>query len=138
MIDPSKQSHAAKDARKDFSETVNKRASLSGPLGHGHGGPKAVRERNDPLRVSASTNLSRLSGLVAARTSSCEDQHERSGTSRLDALDHGGRFARSINGGESTRKHDQKLYPQRNASSRPMEDERACTKEPSLVRLILG
>lgn len=136
MIDPTKQSQAAKDARKDFSETVNKRASLSGPLGRGPGGTKAGREHNDPLMISTSANLSRLSGLVATRTSSSEDQHDRSGPLRPEALDHGGRFARSVNEGESTKKQDRKLYTQRNASSRPVEDERACTKVQSLVRLI--
>lgn len=84
--------------------------------------------------VSTRANLAKLSGLVAARTSSSEDQHERSGPSRPETAHNGGRYARPVNEVESTRKQDRKQ--QRMPSSRPLDDERACTKEQSLVSFI--
>ncbi|KAH7528851.1 hypothetical protein FEM48_Zijuj05G0121600 [Ziziphus jujuba var. spinosa] len=76
----------------------------------------------DPAKQA---NLSKLSGLVAARTSSSEDLHERSGPSQPKTANNGGRFGRSVNEVESTRKQDRKHYTQRMPSSRPLDDERA-------------
>lgn len=136
LIDPTKQSRAANDTSKDFSENINKRSSLSGPLIRGPVSTRSGREHIVPLMVPTKANLSKLSGLVAARTASSEDQQEKTGSSRIDTINHVCRFPGSDYEGRSKRKQDQKHHTQRVAYSRPVDDDRACTKEPSLVSFV--
>lgn len=133
VIDPTKQSRVLKDMSKDFSENINKRASLSGPLIRELVSTRSGREHNDLLMVPSKGNLSKLSGLVAARTSSSEDQQEKHGPSRMDAINHVHRVPGSVYEEQCKRNQDQKHHTERVAYSHPMDDEKACIKEPSLV-----
>lgn len=137
LIDRTKLSQAVKDLSKDFSEDLNKKASLSGPLIRGPDYTRSRREHNDPLIVRTNANLSKLSGLVAARTTSTEDQQEKPGPSKLDTTNTLRRFAGSVYGGKSKRKHDQKHHKQRVEYSGPMDHEKAYTKDSSLVSFVL-
>ncbi|PRQ49869.1 putative protein-serine/threonine kinase CMGC-CDK-CRK7-CDK9 family [Rosa chinensis] len=122
MIDPSKQLRTDKDARKDFSENHNKRTSVSGPLIHGPAWAKSGRERGDSNR----TNLSKLSGLVLARTTApSEDQKEKPGTSRPETARQVGRFQGSFDGEDFTKRQDQMRHPQRITGGHQIEDEKA-------------
>ncbi|PON49673.1 Serine/threonine protein kinase [Parasponia andersonii] len=133
LIDPTKQSRAVKDARKDSGDDLNRRASLSGPLVPGPGRTRAGRERNDPPVVSSKASLSKLSGLVAARTASSEDQQVKAGPSQtMETTNDGGRFRGSSSDVDSTRKQDRKHHSLRVAHSRQADDGKTCTKESSL------
>ncbi|KAL6145111.1 hypothetical protein ACLB2K_055799 [Fragaria x ananassa] len=122
IIDPTKQLRTDKDARKDFSEHRNKRTSVSGPLIHGPAWAKSGKELGDSNR----TNLSKLSGLVLARTTApSEDQKERPGTSRPETTRQVGRFQGSFDGEDFTKKQDQMRHTQRIPSSHQIEDEKA-------------
>lgn len=128
IIDPTKQLRTDKDARKDFSEHRNKRTSVSGPLIHGPAWAKSGKELGDSNR----TNLSKLSGLVLARTTApSEDQKERPGTSRPETTRQVGRFQGSFDGEDFTKKQDQMRHTQRIPSSHQIEDEK-----PNLVSFI--
>lgn len=137
LIDPTKQSRDVKDTRKDSGDDLNRKASLSGPLVPGPGRTRARRECNDPLMVSTRTNLSKLSGLVAARTASSEDQQEKAGPSQpLETTNNGGRFLGLSNEADSTRKQDRMHHSLRVANSRQVDDGKTCTKEANLVSFI--
>ncbi|KAL5571168.1 hypothetical protein UlMin_020765 [Ulmus minor] len=115
-----------KDVRKDPSEQHNKRASFSGPLYH-------VPERTkDGLSTSRRGNLAKLSGLVAARTAPSEDQPENPAPSRFEETNYRGQFSHSVNEGDYRRKQDRKHQKPKIAYPRPVDDEKTCTKEPSL------
>ncbi|BFG25186.1 hypothetical protein CerSpe_114600 [Prunus speciosa] len=132
LVDPTKHFRTDKDARKDLSEHHNKRTSVSGPLVHGPGWPKSGKECNDSLMSSNRANLSKLSGLVLARTSLSEDQQEKPGPSGPETTKQVGRVPGSFDVEESTKNQERMRYAQRIARSRQMEDEKACIKEPNM------
>ncbi|KAF4382728.1 probable serine/threonine-protein kinase At1g54610 [Cannabis sativa] len=135
LIDPTKQSRVVRDSRKDSRDDHNRRTSShSGPLIPGYGLTRAGRDRNDPSNVSTRANLSKLSGLVAARTTaSSEDQQEKAGSSHSQETSDGGRLRLSNNGADSTKKQDRKHHSLRVAHSRrQVDDGKACDKESSL------
>lgn len=122
IIDPTKQLRTDKDGRKDFSAHHNKRTSVSGPLIHGPALAKSRKELSDSNR----TNLSKLSGLVYARTSApSEDQKEKPGPSWPETTRQVGRFQGSFDGEDSTKKQDRMHHAQRITSSHQIEDEKA-------------
>lgn len=133
LVDPTKQSRAVKDSRKDSGDDLNRKVSLSGPLVHGPGRRRSGREcNNDPLVASTRANLSKLSGLVAARTVSSDDQQENPDPPHPGTMSDLGRFRGSMNEVESTRMQDRKHRSQKVGYSRPPTDETPCTKESSL------
>ena len=135
LVDPTKQSREVKDMRKVSGDDLNRNASLSGPLVHGPRRTRPVRERsNDPPMVSSRANLSKLSDLVAARFSACENQQEKPGPSQPETMFDAGRFNGSTNHeAEPTRTQDRKHRPFKIGHSRPADDEKACAKDSSLV-----
>ncbi|KAF2283442.1 hypothetical protein GH714_006382 [Hevea brasiliensis] len=82
LVDPSKQNQVAKEGRRDFMENQLKKVSHSGPLVQGTGWTKAGKDIDNPHAVSTRTNLSTISGLVAARTSLPDDWQGRPSTSQ--------------------------------------------------------
>lgn len=136
LVDPTKQTQSIKDPSKDLSENLNTRASLSGPLIRGPDCRRSGREHNDPLIDPTKANLSKLPGLVAARTTSSQDQQEKPGASRLDTTNNVPRFPGSVHEGQSKTKHDQKLQKQRVEYSHRVDDTKSYTKDPSLVSFI--
>lgn len=137
LVDPTKQSCAVNDAREDSGDDLSRRASLSGPLVQGSGRRRVGREcNNDPLAASTRANLSKLSGLVAARTASSDDQQENPGPSQPESMNNLGRFRGSINEVESARMQDRKHRSQKIVYSRPQDDGKTCTKESALVSII--
>ncbi|XP_050381599.1 probable serine/threonine-protein kinase At1g54610 [Argentina anserina] len=122
IIDPTKQLRTSKDTKKDFSEHHNKRTSVSGPLIHAPAWAKSGKE----LGGSNKTNLSKLSGLVLARTTApSEDQKEKPGSSGPETTRPVGRFQGSFDGEDFTKKQDQMRRTQRIPSSHQIEDEKA-------------
>lgn len=122
IIDPTKQLRTDKDARKDFSAHHNKRTSVSGPLIHGPASAKSRKELNDSNR----TNLSKLSGLVLARTTApSEDLKEKPGPSWPETTRQVGRLQGSFDGEDPTIKQDRMHHKQRITSSHQIEDEKA-------------
>ncbi|PQP93838.1 putative serine/threonine-protein kinase [Prunus yedoensis var. nudiflora] len=77
-------------------------------------------------------NLSKLSGLVLARTSLSEDQQEKPGPSGPETTKQVGGVPGSFDVEESTKNRERMRYAQRIARSRQLEDEKACIKEPNM------
>ncbi|KAM1060908.1 hypothetical protein ACFX2B_025236 [Malus domestica] len=132
LVDPTKHLRSDKDARKDFAEQQSMRASVSGPLIHGPGRAKSGKEHNDSFLSSNRANLSKLSGLVMARTAMSDDQQEKPGPSGPETIKPVGGFPGSFDQEESAKKQERMHYTQRVASSRQMEDETASIKEPNM------
>ena len=108
LADPAKPSRDAKDPRRVSGDDVDRRVSMSGPLGR-RPRPVADRNPNDPLADSARPNFTKLYGSVAAgRTPLCD---QKPGPSLPQSDD---RKHRSFKIGE--------------------HDEAACSKDSSLVR----
>ncbi|KAF8411144.1 hypothetical protein HHK36_003687 [Tetracentron sinense] len=127
-IDPPRQSQAVEE--KDPQGHFHKRASHSGPLVHRAAWAKAGKNLDDAPKVSTGSELSTLSGLVAARSS---DHREKSGPSQPEATRLMGRFPGSFKeASESTRKQDGKHHTQAFAGSHQKEDGRTSNKEPIL------
>ncbi|KAG8641411.1 probable serine/threonine-protein kinase At1g54610 isoform X1 [Manihot esculenta] len=63
LVDPSKQTQAAKEGRRDFPENQHKKVSHSGPLVQGTGWTKAGKDGNNPSTVlSTRTKRQKLEG----------------------------------------------------------------------------
>ncbi|KAM1114267.1 hypothetical protein TB1_046185 [Malus domestica] len=132
LVDPTKHLPSDKDARKDFTEHQNKRTSISGPLIHGPGWAKSGKELNDSFLSSNRANLSKLSGLVMARTALSDDQQEKPGPSGQETIKPVGGFPGSFDQEESAKKRERMHYTQGVASSCQMEDENGSIKEPNM------
>ncbi|KAG8641386.1 probable serine/threonine-protein kinase At1g09600 isoform X2 [Manihot esculenta] len=131
LVDPSKQTQAAKEGRRDFPENQHKKVSHSGPLVQGTGWTKAGKDGNNPSTVlSTRTNLSTISGLVAARTSLPDGRQGRPSTSQPEAVKSVGGFQGSSNGLEPTSKQNQKLQVRKAADSPQADGEKS--REASL------
>uniref|UniRef100_A0A7N0ULN0 Protein kinase domain-containing protein n=1 Tax=Kalanchoe fedtschenkoi TaxID=63787 RepID=A0A7N0ULN0_KALFE len=88
------------------------RYSYSGPLVAGVGQVKAGKK----LEESSRTDLSKLSGLVAIRTSNpsyVDDQRDKSKSSQSKVKNHPGRFSGALDEWESAVNQDQKRHSQR-------------------------
>ncbi|KAE9593012.1 hypothetical protein Lal_00029404 [Lupinus albus] len=77
VFPPHEKSEDGKEMRNNLSGRVYKRPSHSGPLVPGYSSAKSGREVDDEAPVSNRVNPSELSGLVAARTMSSQDQEEK-------------------------------------------------------------
>ncbi|KAE8668189.1 hypothetical protein F3Y22_tig00112344pilonHSYRG00153 [Hibiscus syriacus] len=80
---------------------------------------------------SSKANLSKLSGLVAARTSASENHKQKPGASTLEAVNQAGKARRSFSGLESARKQEIRHHTPKTAESPLPEDGRACNRESS-------
>uniref|UniRef100_A0A2C9UT25 Protein kinase domain-containing protein n=2 Tax=Manihot esculenta TaxID=3983 RepID=A0A2C9UT25_MANES len=119
------------EARRDFPENQHKKVSHSGPLVQGTGWTKAGKDGNNPSTVlSTRTNLSTISGLVAARTSLPDGRQGRPSTSQPEAVKSVGGFQGSSNGLEPTSKQNQKLQVRKAADSPQADGEKS--REASL------
>ncbi|CAL5212759.1 unnamed protein product [Lathyrus oleraceus] len=74
---PHKQSEDAREMENNASGHFYKRPSHSGPLAPGSGWARGVKEVDNGPTVSNRVNLSKLSGLVASRTLTSEDQEPK-------------------------------------------------------------
>ncbi|XVE66190.1 hypothetical protein DITRI_Ditri08aG0060700 [Diplodiscus trichospermus] len=132
LIEPPKQTPAAKEESRDFLEYNRMKVSHSGPLIHGTVFGKSGKEHDDLSMVSSRADLSKLSGLVATRTLASEDQRDKPGRLTLGAVNHTGRSGRSFNELESAGKQDVRHHMQKTAESPQTGSGRACIKESSL------
>lgn len=103
-----KQSEDIKEIGNYFSGPLIRRPSHSGPLVPGSG--LKVGER---LPASNKVNQSKLSGLVAPRTSLSGDQEEKPVLLRPEKSIQVQKSFESTNGSESRRRHDKKHHSQR-------------------------
>ncbi|KAK8655279.1 hypothetical protein V6N13_107867 [Hibiscus sabdariffa] len=136
LIDPSphKQTPAAKEEIRDFPEKNRKKISHSGPLVKGTVFRNSRKEHNDLPMVSSKANLSKLSGLVAARTSaSSEDHRQKPGPLTLELVNKADRPRRSFNEFESAGKQDGIQHMPKTTESPLAVGGRACSKESSPV-----
>ncbi|XP_039040110.1 probable serine/threonine-protein kinase At1g54610 isoform X2 [Hibiscus syriacus] len=133
LIDPPplKQTPAAKEESRDFPEHNKKKISHSGPLVNGTVLRKSGKEHDDLPMFSSKANLSKLSGLVAARTSASENHKQKPGASTLEAVNQAGKARRSFSGLESARKQEIRHHPPKTAESPLPGDGRACNGESS-------
>lgn len=123
-IDLPRRSQAVKETGKKHSDLGHSgRASYSGPLVHAAGWAKAGKKHGDLATTSTRADLATLSGLVATRTSSCEDRREKPGPSKPEPRNQISRFPGSSN---DMGKHLNHLTE----DSRLVEDEKGCSKEP--------
>ncbi|KAE8686868.1 putative serine/threonine-protein kinase [Hibiscus syriacus] len=130
LIDPPKQTSAAKENSRDFSEYNRKKVSHSGPLVYGAAFGKSGKEPDDLTRLSSRANLSKLSGLVATRTLAPEDHRDKSGPLTLEAANQVGRSRRSFNELEHAEKQDIRRHIPKTAESPQTRGGRPCIKEP--------
>ncbi|OIW08364.1 hypothetical protein TanjilG_03040 [Lupinus angustifolius] len=77
VFPPHKQSEDAKDIGNNLSGRLYKKPSHSGPLVPGYNWTRSGKEVDEGAPVSNRANLSKLSGLVASRTTSSKDQEEK-------------------------------------------------------------
>ncbi|CAM8995760.1 unnamed protein product [Rhodiola kirilowii] len=104
-----------KTVSKEMLDNQN-RYSYSGPLVAGVGLMKGGKKLNDPSMTAKRTDLSKLSGLVASRTSnlsSTDDQRDKSKSSQSNVDNHRSRFSSAFNEWDSAVKHDQNRHSQR-------------------------
>ncbi|OMO96199.1 hypothetical protein CCACVL1_05046 [Corchorus capsularis] len=132
LIDPAKQTPAAKEGSRDFVDYNRKRISHSGPLVHGPVFGKSGKEHDDLPMLSSRTNLSKLSGLVATRTLVSEDQREKPGPLTLEAVNQASRSRRSFHESEYAGKQDVRRHMPKVAESPQTGGGRASVKESSL------
>ncbi|GMI74829.1 hypothetical protein like AT1G53050 [Hibiscus trionum] len=128
LIDPPplKQTPAAKEGSRDFPEHNRRKLSHSGPLANGTVFRKSGMEHDLPM-VSSKANLSKLSGLVAARTSASEDHRQKHGALTLEA----GMPRRSFSEFESAIKQDVRHHMPKTVESQLPGVGRARSKESS-------
>ncbi|KAL4361446.1 hypothetical protein GQ457_04G005700 [Hibiscus cannabinus] len=127
---PVKQIPAAKERHRDFPEHNRKKISHSGPLEHGTMFKKPGKEHDLPM-VSSKANLSKLSGLVAARTSASEDHRQKPGALTVEAVNQAVMPRRSFSEFESAMKQDVRRHVPKTVESHLPEGGRACSKESS-------
>ncbi|OIW06016.1 hypothetical protein TanjilG_11703 [Lupinus angustifolius] len=77
VFPPHEKPEDGKEVRNNLSGRVYKKPSHSGPLVPGYSWAKSGREVDGEALVSNRVNLSELSGLVASRTMSSQDQEEK-------------------------------------------------------------
>ncbi|KAE8692758.1 putative serine/threonine-protein kinase [Hibiscus syriacus] len=130
LVDPSKQTNAAKENSRDFLEYNRKKVSHSGPLVYGVAFGKSGKEPDDLTRLPSRANLSKLSGLVATRKLAPEDHRDRSGPSTPDAVNQASRSRRSFNELEPPGKHNVRRHMPKTAESPQRGGGRPCVKEP--------
>lgn len=128
LINPAKQTPTAKENGRDFLEYNRKEVSHSGPLVYGGAFWKSGKEPDDLTRLSSRANLSKLSGLVATRTSAPEDH--RSGPLTLEPVNQAGRSRRSFPELECAGKRDVRHHMPKTTESPQTAGGRACIKEP--------
>ncbi|GMJ13068.1 hypothetical protein like AT1G53050 [Hibiscus trionum] len=135
LIDPSppKQTPAAKEESRDFPEHNRKKISHSGPLVKGTVFRNSGKEHNDLPMVSSKANLSKLSGLVAARTSASEDRRQKQGPLALEAVNQAGRPRRSFKEFESAGNQNVRQHMPKTTESPLPVGGRSCSKESSPV-----
>ncbi|KAF5744077.1 putative ATP binding protein [Tripterygium wilfordii] len=125
LVDPSQQRQSV--------EHQHKKVSYSGPLVHGPGRAKAGKEHDVPPAISARTNLSNFSGVVAARTSSAEVWQGKLSASQQETIKHVGRSRGSFNQMESAGKEDRKCHMQKGTSSPHSGGGKFVDRESNLV-----
>ncbi|KAK8519127.1 hypothetical protein V6N12_012354 [Hibiscus sabdariffa] len=127
---PVKQIPAAKEGSRDFPEHNRKKILHSGPLVHGNVFRKPGKEHDLPM-VSSKANLSKLSGLVAARTSASEDHRQKPGALTVEAVNQAVMPRTSFSEFESAMKQDVRRHVPKTVESQLPEGGRACSKESS-------
>ncbi|XP_038681414.1 probable serine/threonine-protein kinase At1g54610 isoform X2 [Tripterygium wilfordii] len=130
LVDPSQ---LRQSVQKDSVEHQHKKVSYSGPLVHGTGRAKAGKEHDVPPAISARTNLSNLSGLVAARTSSAEVWQGKLSASQQETIKQVGRSRGSLNQLEFAGKEDRKCDMQKVTKSPQSGGGKFVDRESSLV-----
>lgn len=132
-IDPPKPTQALKEVIKDQMEHPPSRASYSGPLVPGVRWTNTGKKYDDISIVSARTNLSSLSGLVASRTSLTEESRDKFAPSHPEATDQVSRLPGSFDELGNSGKQDRKHQTRGITGSRHMDNLSASTNESVLV-----
>ncbi|KAK6919066.1 Protein kinase domain [Dillenia turbinata] len=122
-----RQTQEMKNTSKDLLEHQRKRAAYSGPLVPGVACPKAGKKLDDSQTFTSKADLSTLSGLVAARTSSSEDYKEKPEPVLPEASNTIGKSSGNL--GESHRKWDRKHRVPSIVGSQWKDDGKGCAKE---------
>ncbi|KAI9093388.1 hypothetical protein K1719_027402 [Acacia pycnantha] len=113
LVFPHKQSDNVQEMENNFSGHLYKRPSHSGPLVQGPGCVKVGKDMDEQHLGSNRVNLSKLSSLVASRTSMSEDQEEKSHSSRPRKTVDVRKSVESTSGSELRRRQAQKHQSQR-------------------------
>ncbi|XP_028807851.1 probable serine/threonine-protein kinase At1g54610 isoform X2 [Neltuma alba] len=124
---PQKQSHV-KEMENNFSGHLYKRPSHSGPLVPGVQLARGGKEFDEGPLGSNRVNLAKLSGLVASRTSSSEDQEEKP-ISMLPRKTIEVKKSVESNNVSESRRHDRKRQSPRIADLGQVENARGSTQE---------
>ncbi|EEF44424.1 probable serine/threonine-protein kinase At1g54610 [Ricinus communis] len=132
LVDPSKQTQATKEGRREFQEHQLRKVSHSGPLVHGAGWTKSGKDLDNPHLLPARPNLSTISGLVATRTSLPDDRQGEPSTSQPEVVKQVGVFQGSSNGLEPTTKQGQSHQVRKPAESHEAGGGKSTTREASL------
>lgn len=112
------------------------RTSYSGPLVPGVGWTNGRKKYGDISMVSAGTNLSLVSGLVASRTSLIEEARDKFTPSHPEAADQVSRISGPVDELGNSRPQDRKHQSRGMTGSRHMDNLSASTNESVLVRFM--
>ena len=113
FVFPHKQSDDVKEMENYFSGPLYTRPSHSGPLVPVYAWEKARKEVGEQPPVSNKANLSKLSGLVASRTTLSEDQEQKPVPLKPRNRSQVQQSLVSTNGAGSRRRHDKMRLSQR-------------------------
>lgn len=134
---PQNQSHV-REMENNFSGNIYRRPSHSGPLVPGIQLGRGGKEVDDGPLGSNRVNLSKLSGLVASRTSAPEDHREERRISLLPRKTFEvKKSVESTNNVSDSRRHDRKRHSPRIVDLTHLENARGSTQELTPVRLSL-
>ena len=132
-----KQSGDVKETENNFSGHLYKRSSHSGPLVRGACLSKGPRKDDDLQPLGSNrVNPSKLSGLVASRTSLSENQEGKTVPAQPGTTSEVRKSVESSNGSESRRRQNKKGQSQRVVDVCHAGNGRAPTKESSVVSLL--
>lgn len=120
---------------KDHPEHLSERFSHSGPLAPGIQWANSGKKYDDISIGSIRANLSKLSGLIAPRSSLPGDSQDRLGVSSMDSANEIEMPVELLEA--AVRNQDQKHYAQNFSGSRHIESRKPSAKEPALVSFIL-
>ncbi|XP_054811761.1 probable serine/threonine-protein kinase At1g54610 [Prosopis cineraria] len=128
LVYPSQKQSHEKEMENNFSGNLNKRPSHSGPLVPGIQWARVGKEVDEGPLGSNRINLSKVSGLVASRTSSSEDQEEKPISLLPRKTIEVKKSVESTNGSDS-RRHDRKRQSPRIVDLSQIENARGSTQE---------
>lgn len=132
LVGPPKGLRGSKEPQKDQGEHCQSRDSYSGPLAPVYGLNKVPKGLDHSSTLSAKSNSSTLSNLVASRTG--DGNQDTSGPLMPNSLNKVSMFSRPINSMEAlVRRQDSKFHSGRNADIASIGEAKVSAKESSVV-----